>query len=179
MSALLGFFASPIGRWMVIVAMITAAVAAFGLKAYNVGATEQQVADQAQFDGINKAIADRKAEAAKILMARNAENLALMIERDQLKTDLEKTREDNRKVTTAARDRYAGLGLRFKPAKVAGRGCGRGGAAAASAGPAAVDGAAAVELPGKIASDLRQLTFDADTLADEYRKCYGYAHRVR
>lgn len=179
MSALLAFFAGPLGRWLVVAALIAAAAAAIGLKAYNAGATEQKVADQAQFDDINQALADQKSAAAAILKARNAENLALMVERDQLKTHLEKTREDNRKVTTATRDRFAGLGLRFKPAEAAGRGCGRGSAAAGAAGPATPDAAAAVELPGKIASDLRQITFDADTLADEYRKCYGYAEQVR
>ena len=37
MSALLGFFAGPIGRWVVIALLVAAAVTAAGMRAYNAG----------------------------------------------------------------------------------------------------------------------------------------------
>jgi len=146
---------------------------------HTAGVTAQKVADQVQFDTINQKLADQKAEAAEILKKANASNLALMVERDRLKTTLEKTREENRQATAAARDHYAGLGLRFQPSQAAGCGRGGGGTQGAGADPAATDAAATVELPEAITASLRQITYDADTLADEYRKCYGYAQGVK
>jgi len=146
---------------------------------HTAGITEQKVADQVQFDQINQGIADQKTKAASLLAKANADTLALMTERDTLKTTLEKTREDNRKATAAARDHYAGLGLRFQPAEVAGCRLGSGCAGTTTADAAGAHGAAPVELPGAITASLRQLTFEADNLADEYRKCYGYAQQVK
>lgn len=146
---------------------------------HTAGVTAQKVADQVQFDTINQKLADQKTEAAEVLKKANANNLALMVERDRLKTTLEKTREENRQATAAARDHYAGLGLRFQPAEAAGCGRGGGGAPGTGANPSGADAAPAVELPAAITASLRQITYDADTLADEYRKCYGYAQRVK
>ena len=146
---------------------------------YTAGQASQKVVDQAQFDGINQQLAEQKAEAAAILKTRNAENLALMVERDHLKTTLEKQHAANQAATDALRARYAGLSLRFQPAQAPGSGPGGGGAQGAGADPARADGAAAVELPAALAASLRQLAYDADTLADAYRECYGYAQAVR
>jgi hypothetical protein len=146
---------------------------------HTAGVTAQKVADQKEFDKINEKLADQKTEAAGILKTENEKNLALMVERDQLKTHLEKTREDNRKATAAARDHYAGLGLRFQPAEGAGRGCSGGGAQGTATDAAGADATAAVELPAALAASVRSIAYDADTLADSYRECYGYAQQVR
>lgn len=161
-----------------LILMIVIAAGGF-FAGHHVGENAQKVADQAQFDGINQKLADQKTEAAGILKERNAENLALMAERDQLKTDLEKTREDNRKATDDLRRKYSSVGLRFQPAQAAGAGCGGRGAEGASADPSGVDAPTAVELPAALTASLRQIAYDADTLADEYRECYGYAQAVR
>jgi hypothetical protein len=146
---------------------------------HTAGVTAQKVADQKEFDKINEKLADQKTEAAGILKTKNAENLALMVERDQLKTTLEKNDAINKAATAALRDKYFGVGLRFQPAQAAGRWLGGGSAQGAGLDSSGAAAAAFVQLPDKIAGDLRQLVFDADTLADAYRKCYGYAEKVR
>lgn len=162
----------------VLVLMIVIAAGGFAA-GHHVGENDQKVTDQSQYDGINKQLADQKKTATDLLKTRNAENLALMVERDQLKTDLEKTREDNRKTTDDLRRKYAGVGLRFQPVEAAGGGCGGGRAENAGVDPAGADVSTTVELPAALASDLRRLAFDADTLADSYRECWGYAQQVR
>ena len=162
----------------VLILMIVIAAGGF-FAGHHVGENAQKVADQAQFDGINKELSGQKTAAADLLKTKNAENLALMAERDQLKTGLEKTREDNRKATDDLRRKYSSVGLRFQPAQAAGCRLGSGGARNPAPGTAGADATASVELPAAITAGLRQLTFDADTLADEYRKCYGYAQAVR
>jgi hypothetical protein len=146
---------------------------------HTAGVTAQKVADQVQFDGINKKLADQKTEAAGVLKTANEKNLALMVERDTLKTNLEKEHAQAKAATAAARDHYAGLGLRFQPAQAAGRGCGGGGAQSATADTSGADATAAVELPATLAASLRSIAYDADTLADSYRECWGYAQQVR
>lgn len=146
---------------------------------HTAGVTAQKVADQVQFDGINQKLADQKAAAAETLKRVNADNLLLMVERDRLKTTLEKNDAINKAATAALRDKYFGVGLRFQSPAVAGRWPGGGGAQGSASGAAGADGAAFVQLPDAIAANLRRLTLDADALADEYRKCYGYAGAVR
>jgi hypothetical protein len=154
-------------------------LAGVGKWQYIAGVTAQKVADQVQFDVINQKLADQKTEAAAVLKRSNADNLALLVERDRLKTTLEKEYATNQATTAAARDRYAGLGLRFQPAQVAECGSGGGSAQGASADSAGAGASASVQLPDEIAGDLRQIAFDADTLADNYRKCFGYAQKVK
>jgi len=166
-----------VNPWIIVAAIV--ALAGAGLGGYttgrSAGVNAQKVADQVQFDTINEALTNQKAEANAAYRAFQEHNLALVVERDQLKTNLEKRYAQDAAATDAARREYAGLGLRFQPAENAGsRGCrlGTGSAEADAPGP---DAAATVELPAPITSDLRQLTLEADRLADEYRKCYGYA----
>lgn len=161
-----------------IVALIVAAAGGFKV-GDTYGTDQQKVADQVEFDRINQGIADQKTKAASLLAQKNAENLALMEERDALKINLEKEHAQAQAATAAARDHFAGLGLRFKPAEAAGCRLGSGCAFGAAANTAGVDAAAGVELPGTITASLRQLAYDADTLADAYRECYGYAQQVR
>lgn len=146
---------------------------------HTAGVTAQKVADQVKFDGINEKLADQKVAAAEVLKKANADNLALMVERDRLKTTLEKNDAINKAATAALRDKYFGVGLRFQPAPVAGRWPGGGGAQGPVPGASGADAAAFVQLPDPIAANLRRLVLDADILADEYRKCYEYAGAVR
>lgn len=165
----------------VVFALLLWIASAVGIGAWqhHQGELAQKADDQAQFDKINADIAKQKAEATEILARNTADNLKLMTERDQLKTDLEKAHAQHTADTNALRDRYAGVGLRFKSTQTAG--CGDGGAnqvpaAASAAGPAAP---ADVQLPDAIAGRLRQLTFDADTLADNYKTCYAYVQSAK
>lgn len=146
---------------------------------HGTGIDEQKAADQVQFDKYNQDIADQKTQANALYRKAQDANLALMTERDQLKTTLEKQHAINKAATAALRDKYFGVGLRFTARQTSGFGSGGGSAQdpgpdSASPGPATL-----VQLPGEIAANLRRLAFDADQLADEYRKCYGYANQVR
>lgn len=166
-------------------AIIAALVVAIGLwfggdhVGHTRGINEQKVADQGKFDKVNADLTENKAEAAGILKTKNAEILALMIERETLKTTLEKDREKNRVATNALRDKYASIGLRIELGKDSGRWPGGGSASSTVVNSTGVDAAAILQLPDTVTGNLRQLVFDADNLADEYRKCYGYAQQVK
>lgn len=136
--------------WLIFCALVALAItAAGGFKAGDsYGTDRQKVADQARFDAINAQIAANKTEAAALLKKANADTLALMTVRDQLKTTLEKEHAQAQAATAAARDHFAGLGLRFQPSQAAGCRLGSGCALGAAADPAGAHAAAAVELPG-------------------------------
>lgn len=163
--------------WTICAALVLVIGAALGgyTTGRAAGVNAQKVADQAAFDEIDQKLTAQKAEANAAYRAFQEHNLALVVERDQLKTNLEKRHAQDAAATDADRRRFAGLGLRFAAAENAGCGDRRLGASSAEADAARPDSAAAVELPAAITSDLRQLTFEADQLADAYRKCYGYA----
>lgn len=163
--------------WIILAAVIALAGASLGgyTTGRSAGVNAQKVTDQTRFDEINQALTDQKAEANAAYRSFQEHNLALVVERDRLKTDLEKRHAQDAAATDADRRHYAGLGLRFRPAENAGSGnCGLS-TGSAEADASSPDAAAAVELPATITSDLRQLTFESDQLADAYRKCYGYA----
>lgn len=145
---------------------------------HGTGVDEQKVADQTQFDKLNQDITDQKTKANALYRKAQDDNLALMTERDQLKTTLEKQHAINQAATAALRDKYFGVGLRFN-AESPRLGNGGGSTQGAGTDPASAEPATLVQLPGEIAADLRRLAFDADQLADDYRKCYGYANQVR
>ena len=69
------------------------------------GMNAQKVADQARFDKINADITQQKAEASEKYRTAQENNLALMNERDQLKTTLGQEHEQNRVNTAALRDK--------------------------------------------------------------------------
>lgn len=146
---------------------------------HGTGIDEQKAADQVQFDKYNRDIDEQKTKANALYRKAQDANLALMTERDQLKTTLEKQHAINQAATAALRDKYFGVGLRFSTRQTAGFGSGGGRAQSSGVDPASSEPATLVQLPGEIAADLRRLAFDADQLADDYRKCYGYANQVR
>lgn len=143
------------------------------------GVTDQKAADQVQFDKINLDISTQKTQANALYRKQQDASIALMVERDQLKTTLEKQHAINKTTTAALRDKYFGIGLRFSTRKTAGLGSGSGSAQGAGTDPASAEPSTLVQLPGEITADIRHLAFDADHLADDYRKCYGYANQVR
>ena len=161
-----------------VLAIITAGVGGctYG---HGTGVDEQKAADQLQFDKYNQDITDQKTKANALYRKAQDDNLALMTERDQLKTTLEKQHAINQAATAALRDKYFGVGLRFSARQTAGFGSGSGSAQGTGTDSAGAEPAASVQLPGEIAANLRRLAFDADQLADDYRKCYGYAEKVR
>jgi hypothetical protein len=142
------------------------------------GINEQKVADQGQFDKVNKELADQKTQANTEYRALQADNLVLATERDKLKTALEKSYEENRRVTDARRDKYADVGLQFDAAKDPGhRACGES-AQGSRADPAVPSAAEVVQLPRPLTANLRWIVYDADKLNDEYRKCYEFVNKV-
>lgn len=165
--------------YIVVVCVWLASLFAVGHWQNSAGMNEQKVADQKEFDRINEKTAADKAAADVKYRQAQADQIALLTERDQLKTQLEKEHANNQAATDAVRNRYAGLGLRYKSAKAAGPGGGCASPTGAAPDSASPDGPATFELPAALAGELRQIAYDADTLADSYRECYGYAQRVR
>ena len=166
-------------RYLVIALVWVASLVAVGAWQNDAGINEQKVADQARFDKANNDIAEQKAQANAAYRAFQEHNVALMVERDQLKTTLEKEHEKNRIATDALRNKYAAASLRFAASQGAGSGDGGRSAQGAGIDSASSSAAAVVQLPDQITADLRRLSFDADELADNYRECYGYAQRVK
>lgn len=144
-----------------------------GIFGDRIGTARQKVADQAKFDEINRKLSMQKSEAAAQLASLNAANLKLILDRDTLKTTLEKRYADARAETTSTRRELATLKLRFTVET--GR---TGGGSISSSGPEVIPanlaGTALVQLPEKIAADLRQWAEDADALRDAYAICYGW-----
>ena len=167
-------------RYLIIGALLAALAAWFSgtVHGHRAGVAEQKAADQILFDEINHKISTQKAEADAAWRAAQDRNLALVVERDRLKTQLEKRHARDAAATDALRDRYARLGLRYA-AESAGSRCGSDGAAAPGTGTDQPAEPAVVELPGALTADLRQLAFDADRLADDYRKCRAYVMDAR
>lgn len=144
------------------------------------GQGEQQKADQKTLDDINVQLSKQKADADALYLAKVKEVLDTVKQRDAFKKQLGEANEKDRLSTEAHHVELAGQQLRFatscNPTNAGGGGSG--GSAASPGGTAAAnDATTIVQLPAKITSDLRQLAFDADRLADEYRKCYGYANK--
>ena len=165
---------------LIIIALVSAGVIAFGADqfGYNRGITEQKVADQKVIDEVNVQLEANKAEAARILLDRNTEILALVAARDQAKNVLEAEREKTRQSDAADRAKYNALSLRFKSVKnSASRDCGTS-TGGAGIDPAAAESTEVVQLPDQVAGDLRQLAFDAQELNGDYAKCYAFAQQI-
>jgi len=159
-------------------AALLLAVTGFGY-GHHVGQVEQKAEDQQQFDKINAALTAQKAAANAAYRKAQDSTVALLAERDQLKTTLEKQHEENRRSTDALRRHFSGVGLRFRASDDSRLGGVWRSAESAGVNPAVTSPAAVEQLPDALAADLRQLAFDADELSDAYRKCYGYANQVK
>lgn len=143
------------------------------------GIDEQKVSDQREFDRISAEIMKQKAEASALYRQAQADIIALQVERDRLKNELEAKREIDRKATDDRRTEFAGRGLRFNPIEDPRAREDGGGPQGAGSNPASPVTPTALELPASLTASLRLLAFDADKLADDYRECYGYAVKVR
>lgn len=160
--------------WLIVIGLVAAGSFIGGR---GVGVNYQKVADQKQFDQVNRQLDDNKTEASALLKKANADNLTTMIERDNLKTNLEKAHAANEIATNTIRTQFTNTELRFAAQA---RECGAGGSSSSpsSGNPPSPAGSTIVQLPTKITTDLRQLTLEADRLVDAYKLCFGYAQGV-
>jgi len=123
----------------------------------------------------------QKSEAAAKLATLTQEKLTALAELANLKSELEKNREDLQSKNAAdLRARRAGPGLRFITNPQA-AGCGRSGGGAESPAPGAAPdaGPAVVQLPRQISDDLWQLAADAQSLAIDYGVLHAYVHNPK
>jgi hypothetical protein len=169
-----------INPWIILglVLALGAAVGGSYVKGHSDGVDAQTVADQKEFDRINGDLAQQKTDAAAILKKRNADIIAVAVQRDQLKAKLGEQHANDQAATESARRELAGERLRFSTQN-AGCGTGSGGTHAAGSGSTVPPATVIVELPETVARNLRQLAFDADTVRDNYALCYGYATQVK
>lgn len=165
--------------------IIAALLIAMGLwfggeyRGHSTGVAEQKVADQIQFDKINAGLTKQKTDAATLYQNVQASIIALQTERDTFKTQLGEQHAKDQAATDAARSRYSNLKLRFRATQ--GERCGgsSSGSVPGSTNPTGATGAKTVELPTAVTSNLRQLAFDADQLADNYRLCYNFTRQMK
>ena len=123
----------------------------------------------------------QKSEAAAKLADLTQEKLTALAELANLKSELEKNREDLQSKNAAdLRARRAGPGLRYVTNPQA-AGCGRSGGGTESPAPGAAPdaGATVVQLPRQISDDLWQYAADAQSLAIDYEVLYSYVHNPR
>ena len=141
------------------------------------GIDHQKVIDQQQFDKINAERADQKAQASALLEKIQAGIIATQQHEQELKRQLEQKDADYSIAIDGMRADFARRGLRFvAPAKGgADRTC-RAGATPPATSASGVPAITLIELPIAIASDLRQLAYDADRLKGWYDKCVGYVN---
>ena len=146
---------------------------------HGAGIDQQKAADQKQFDKINTDIAEQKAQAGRMLVSALEKIIALQIARDEFKNQLEADHVKRQEITNDLRNKHGGLGLHFNAPQAPG--CRLGGAnpLPSAPNPTSAPATAVIELPAAITRDLRQLEFEADQLADNYRLCYDYARGVK
>lgn len=164
-----------------ILAIVVAAGAAAG-EAYHAGhvngATAQKVVDQNAIDKVNDALEAQKTLSRKIVAASEQHALDDARHNQEIQTEIEHHDEENRAKTAAIERKYAGAGLQYGTPAVAGRGAsGADGVPPAPTTPGA-EGTTVSQLPGPLAARLRQHAADADSYADEYRKCTAYEAQV-
>lgn len=127
------------------------------------------------------AMEKQKVEAKDKLATLTQEKLTALAELANLKSELEKNREDLQSKNAAdLRARRAGPGLRFVT-KPQAAGCGRSGGGTESPAPGAAPdaGTTVVQLPRQISDDLWQLAADAESLKIDYGVLHAYVHNPR
>lgn len=166
--------------YMILGAVIFLAVACAGSawEGHSIGVNSQKAEDQAQFDQINASLTQQKADAHAKLEKALGDNLDVMSEREEAKAQLEKEREIHRTGTNALRTQLAFAGMRL-PAETSGCGGGGGGTETpASSAPGDASPAFCV-VSAAAAQSLRDIAFDADTLRDDYKLLYDWAHSLK
>lgn len=166
-------------KWGTAIALVLSVIAGigyYGHKQYLRGKSEVEAlwkSDRAQWES---ALAKQKGEAAAELQVATAKALAAERANADLKAQQEKDYAQHQAVTAALRRDLSTERLRFVAvAPSPGRGDGGGGTVPEAGNPASAAATAYVELPDSIAASLRQLAYEADQLADNYRLCYAYA----
>jgi hypothetical protein len=170
-----------INPWVILGFVVALATTNLGSYFYGMGVGEdkQAVADQVQFDKINKDIADQKSLAGAILVQSHKDVIEKMKQRDEFKNKLGEQREENRQITHKLSNVYAAYSLQFELDESPR--CWRGGVYTKGAECYATSNAQAavktvIQLPEKITADLRQFADDSEGWLDEYRLCYAYTH---
>ena len=144
------------------------------------GVDAQKAIDQVVFDKINQELSDAKETAARVYRELANKVLAEAARADAFKSDLEKARAINQSKTNDMARKLAGMRLRFASAAgPEGAGCRTGGDRASSIAPAPPGDAAAAScvLSGPVETAIKLIVFDADTLRDDYKLLYEWAHR--
>ena len=167
--------------WIILggVLLVLALCAGSAYEGHEYGVDAQKATDQKEFDKINAERAQQKADAAALMQKAQSDIIVLQNARDKFKTDLEAQREQDRKTTAALTAKYSALSLRFSAVQGGTDRPDGGGAVSSPADAASSAGAPVVQLPDEITVRLRSLAADADTLRDDYAKCYRYATEVR
>lgn len=168
----------PIFNPWVILGAVLALFISFGTgyeAGHKGGVNAQKIADQAGIDKVNAQIAENKRIAYAELANSQQEVIATQVERDKFKTQLEQEHQTNVETTNKLRDAYSAYGLRFR-AEVE-----RSGASSQdgvpSEGHAASDASAPVcQLSDATTKSLRDIAYDCDTLRDDYKLLYDWAH---
>lgn len=163
--------------WVILAAVL--AFLGFGAASYaygdHHGVLTQKVADKGAIDKVNKDLTDQKTQAAAILKKSNDDLQVARDERDAMTKKLENEHVANQAATTALRDKYAGLGLRFV-AKAPGCGSSSTNTVPQADEPAGNTSTAVIQLPDSLAGELRQSAAACDSLKDDYKLLYDWAH---
>lgn len=156
-----------IPKQYILIAAILACVFAFGF-GYKTGGNAVRVEYQS-------ALNDQKAIADEMIQENIKQVQSTVAENEKIKKNLEIERRANAKTTNDLRSKLANDGLRFFAS------CAKSGSNAMSTESNAADnaGAANVQLPEKIATSLRELAFDCDTLKDDYNLLYNFNQELQ
>lgn len=155
-----------------IIAVLIAFIGIFSagyIGGHKAGTNAQKVADQVAVD-------KQKAEADAIIQENIDSVLATQAENDEFKNTIEKERQTHVKETNNLRSQLATTSLRFKSDSSGACGIDK---VSDPASASSNTSAAFVELPSEIATNLRQLAFDCDTLKDDYEVLYKFTNGVK
>lgn len=170
-----------INPWIILAILLALAGSAGGGFWYgdSYGTNQQKVADQKEFDRINKMLDDQTKEAAQQYQTDQANIINLMHNQDLWKTKLENEHAQNAKATDNLRREYDTKLLRFRAGAnsfVSGN-CG-GSSQDSEASTSSTGSSTVIQLPDEITRGLRHLAEDADRLKDSYIECYQYSQQI-
>ena len=160
--------------WIILAALI--GLLSGGVYTYEAGVhhgeTTQYAIDQIEIAKVNKKVVDNNTIASNLLIAKQSEVIMKQMELDKAKTQLQQEHQKNVQTTNKLHAAYAAYSLRFQATD---GNAGQSGANTLSAsGDQASNAASAViQLPDKIARNLRQLAYDCDSLNDDYKLLYN------